>query len=88
MVHIDLHKFVHASFIKINYTLLIGVEIVITCEDDLADSESSLSHPFCIRAHVHLVLQRILSSVLQSFAFSLLIRSDTMSSMVDWNRGT
>ena len=73
VVHINLHKLVHASFIKINFTPYLLEWNLSLCEDDLTDSNSSLSHALCVRAHVHFVSRKNLISVCSGLRFHCLV---------------
>ena len=90
-MHINLYKFVHASFIKINFTPYLLEWDLSLCEDDLTDSASSLIEaPYHVRfvlEHMHVLHHEKISLCPAVIRVSLLSRSNTITSTVDWNRG-
>ena len=53
MLHINLNKFVHAFFIKINFTPCLLERNLSLCEDNLTDSTSSLPyHEYLVFEHM------------------------------------
>ena len=90
-MHINLHKFVHASFIKTNFTPYLLEWNLSLCEDDRTNSASSLTEaPYHVRfvlEHMHVLHHENISLCPAVIQVSLLSRSDTMTSTVDWNGG-
>ena len=88
-MHINLHKFVHATFIKMNFTPYLLEWNLSLCEDDLTDSASSLIkapyHISFVLEYMHVLHHEKISLCPAVVRVSLLSGSDTMTSTVDLN---